>query len=214
MKNTIELAQEYEFLNKSINTFKQKIITAQSLVLIYTVPFLLMKLGSDLKQEEYHAILWGSLLFLVLGTAIAGIGIMGEILSDERTVTLNKKRFYFKKFSAKEREKLESIFQEPFENILKNKQPIDLKNALIEHLETLEKTLYTKEYIQSLKDAISENPEHDQYLPTLKKLAQNYNNNLKENNDKFDAVNNELFKANITIFNDKKEELLKIIEQE
>lgn len=214
MKNTIELAQEYEFLNKSINTFKQKIITAQSLVLIYTVPFLLIKLGSDLKQEEYHAILWGSLLFLVLGTAIAGIGIMGEILSDERTVTLNKKRFYFKKFSAKEREKLESIFQEPFENILKNKQPIDLKNALIERFETLEKTLYTKEYIQSLKDAISENPEHEQYLPTLKKLAQNHNNNLKENNDKFDAINNELLKANVTIFNGKKEEPLRILEQD
>ncbi len=214
MNKTIELAKDYEFLNKSINTFKQKIITAQSLVLIYTVPFLFLKLGSYLKQEEHHAIFWGPLLFLVLGTAIAGICIMGEILSDERTVTLNKKRFYFKKFSVEEREKLESIFQESFENILTNKQKFDLNKTLIERFEILEKTLYTKEYIQSLKDAISENPEHEQYLPTLKELAHNYNNSLKENNDKFDAVNNELFKANITIFNDKKEKPLKIIEQE
>ena len=214
MNNTIELVKEYEFLNKSINTFKQKIITAQSLVLIYTVPFLLMKLGSDLKQEEYHAILWGSLLFLVFGMAIAGIGIMGEILSDERTVTLNKKRFYYKKFSAEEREKLEAIFQESFENILTNKQKFDLNKTLIERFETLEKTLYTKEYIQSLKDTISENSEHEQYLPTLKELAQNYNNSLKEKNDKFDAVNNELLKANVTIFNGKKEEPLRILEQD
>jgi len=161
MNNTIELAKEYEFLNKSINTFKQKIITAQSLILIYTVPFLFLKLGSDLKQEEHHAILWGALLFLALGTVVVAIGIIGEILSDERTVTLNKKRFYSKKFSAEEREKLEAIFQESFENILTNKQKFDLNKTLIERFETLEKTLYTKEYIQSLKDAISENPEHE-----------------------------------------------------
>lgn len=161
MNQTIELAKEYEFLNKSINTFKQKIITAQSLVLIYTVPFLFLKLGSYLKQEEHHAIFWGSLLFLALGTVVVAIGIIGEILSDERTVTLNKKRFYSKKFSAEEREKLEAIFQESFENILTNKQKFDLNKTLIERFETLEKTLYTKEYIQSLKDAISENPEHE-----------------------------------------------------
>lgn len=214
MNNTIELAKEYEVLNKSINIFKQKIITIQFFVLIYTLPFLFLKLGSDLRQEEYHSILWGPLLFLAFGIVVAGIGIIGEMLSDERTITLNKKRFYSKKFSSEEREKLESIFQESFENILKNIQKFDINKTLVERLEILEKTLCTKEYIQSLKDAISENPKYEQYLPTLKELAQSYNNSLKENNDKFDAVNNELLKANVTIFNGKKEEPLRILEQD
>jgi hemoglobin-like flavoprotein len=156
---------------------------------------------------------WGFLLVLFLVTAFAVTIILIEILSDERSFTFSKKRFYSKKLSFEEREKLEAIFRESFENILKNKQKVDLNKTLVERLETLEKTLYTKEYIQSLKDAISENSEHEQYLPTLEELAQNHNKSLKENNEKFDAVNNELLKANVTIFNDKKEEPLRILEQ-
>jgi uncharacterized protein (DUF2132 family) len=213
MNNTIELAKDYEFLNKSINIFKEKITTFKSLVIFYTTPFLFFGFGRYFYKEEYHAMFWGFLLVLFLVTAFAVTIILIEILSDERSFTFSKKRFYSKKLSFEEREKLEAIFRESFENILKNKQKVDLNKTLVERLETLEKTLYTKEYIQSLKDAISENSEHEQYLPTLEELAQNYNKSLKENNEKFDAVNNELLKANVTIFNDKKEEPLRILEQ-
>jgi hypothetical protein len=85
---------------------------------------------------------------------------------------------------------------------------------LIDRLGELEHTLYTREYIQSLKDAISKKPENGIYLTTLEELVKNYNYNLEHSKRKYKEINKELSKANISTFSTKKESPMKILEQE
>lgn len=214
MNNPLLIAEEYKFLKKSIETFREDIITAKAFSLVFLSPIALYSLSNLFDNLNYSGLIWGGFLFFSFITSCILVVLINAIFMEgDLELVLNKKRFYHSRFSPEEQQKLALLFEKPFNDIIKDDNSV-IRHALIERFEILEKTLYTKEYIQSLKDAISENPEHERYLPTLKELAQNYNNRLKEKNDKFDAVNNELFKANITIFNDKKEEPLRILEQE
>ncbi len=214
MKNIIESVKEHQFLNRAINAFEKKVITLTSFAIIYTSPFLFLMLGRYFYQSQYHGIFWGSALLLAMLFVCACIVITAEYLSDDRIIIMNKARFYQKHFTPEEQKILAHIFEQPFDKLIKE-NTLDIRAHIIDRLNELEKTLLTREYIQSLKDTISDNPEHESYLPALKELTLKYNQNLQQSNDKFEEINNELSKAKVTTFNDKKQEsFLKIVEQE
>ncbi len=134
-------------------------------------------------------------------------------MKGDTEVTTSALKYYQKRFTPEEQEKLSQLFGKSFEDLIKDNHA-DIKNRLIEQLGELENTLYTRDYLQSLKDAIAENSENDAYLPTLKKLVKNYNFNLEHHNRKYNEINQELSKANITTFEKKQKSPLKIVEQE
>lgn len=214
MSNTLQIAEEYTFLTKSIKTFREDIITAKTFSLIVLSPIALYSLSNLFDNLNYTGLIWGVFLvfsfiaFCTLLVLLNAIFIEGDL-----QLVLNKKRFYHSRFSPEEKKKLALLLEEPFNEILKKEESF-IRNRLIERLDKLEYTLYKKEYLQSLKDTIEENPENEIYLPILKKLVKNYNFNLEHSNRKYKDINKELSKANISTFSTKKEPPMKILEQE
>ena len=214
MNKTINDIKEYQFLNRALNVFGKKVITLKHFAISYMSPFLFLMLGRYFYQEEYHFLTWNIALGLGFLAVCVCIVIASEFLCEERAIIISKSKFYRKHFNPEEQETLSKIFENPFEDLIKE-NTFDIRENIIDRLDELEKVVLTRDYIQSLKDTISESPEHETYLPALKDLTLKYNQNLKRNNDKFEDINNELSKAKVSLFNDKKEEsFLKIVEQE
>ena len=214
MNNPLLIAEEYKFLTKSIKTFREDIITAKAFSLVVLSPITLYSLSNLFDHLNYSGLIWGGFLFFSFITSCILVVLINAIFMEgDLELVLSKKRFYHSRFSPEEQKKLALLLEEPFNEILKKEESV-IRNRLIERLGKLEHTLYKKEYLQSLKDTIEQNPENEIYLPTLKKLVKNYNFNLEHSNRKYKDINKELSKANISMFSTKKEPPMKILEQE
>lgn len=214
MNNPLQIAEEYKFLTKSIKVFREDIITAKAFSLVVLSPIALYSLANLFDNLNYSGLVWGSLLFLSFMAFCVPLVLLNAVFMDGDTdLVLNKKRFYHSRFSPEEQKKLALLFEEPFNEILKKEKSV-IRNRLIERLGELEYTLYKQEYLQSLKDTFEQNPENEIYLPTLKKLVKNYNFNLEHHNRRYQEINQELSKANITTFEKRQKPPLKIVEQE
>lgn len=214
MSKTIETVKDYQFLDKAINVFRENIITAKTFTLIVLAPIFFYQTASFLESVEYSPIIWGPLFFLAFISSFVLIMMGNEIFMEGNTeLTTSPLKYYQKRFTPEEQKKLSQLFGKNFNELIKDSHS-DIRNTLIDRLGELENTLYNQEYLQSLKDAIAENSENDIYLPTLKKLVKNYNFNLEHHNRKYKEINQELSKANITAFENKREPALTIVEQE
>ena len=214
MNNTIKIVKNYEFLDKAINVFQEDVITAKTFTLIVLAPIFFYSLARFFDSMGYSNIIWGGLLFLGFISFCVFIVMFNEVFMEGDTeITTSKTKFYRKRFALEEQEKLSRLFGKTFDDLIEDNHS-EIRDTLIEQLGELENTLYTREFLQSLKDAITENPENDVYLSTLKKLVKNYNFNLEHHNRRYQEINQELSKANITTFEKRQKPPLKIVEQE
>ena len=214
MNKTIETIKDYQFLDKAIKVFREDVITAKTFALIILAPIFFYQTASFFENMEYSPFIWGPLFFLTFISSFVLIMMGNEIFMEGDTeLTTSALKYYQNRFTPEEQEKLSQLFGKNFDELIKDSHS-DIRNTLIDRLEELENTLYSQEYLQSLKNIIEENPEHEAYLPTLKKLVKNYNFNLEHHNRKYNEINQELSKANITTFDKKQNPPLKIVEQE
>lgn len=211
MNNTIELAKKRNLLIKSIHGFEKKIISMAQLCSLLIAPFVVYHITKSVDLTVSESIFITFLTTFIIGSSL--LLMLFEIANDFMTVSLSKIYFYSRYFSHEEQQKLSEIFQMPFKNILKqNKKGIEKK--LKKELSDVQDIVHTKEYVQSLKEAIESNPEHEHLFSTLENIVGKYNAKLKKSNDKYSKINNMLSEANVNRFKENHEQPLKIIEQE
>jgi hypothetical protein len=195
----------------TIDVFRKRAINIQLFVFLFSLPFF-FSISAYYSFSNSDFVFGISASLFLLSTFVFFV-ILNDSLSEELHLTISASRFYLNQFSDEEQKILSKIYCKPFIEILKhNKKKI--RRTLIDRLGELEHTLYTREYIQSLKDAISKKPENGIYLTTLEELVKNYNYNLEHSKRKYKEINKELSKANISTFSTKKESPMKILEQE
>ena len=211
MNNTIELAKKRNLLIKSIHGFEKKIISMAQLCTLLIAPFVVYYITKNVDLTDSESIFITFLTSFIIGSTL--LLMFFEIANELMTLSLSKTYFYSRYFSHEEQQKLSEIFQIPFKNILKQNKK-DIKKMLRKELGEVQDIVYTKEYIQSLKDAIEAKPEHENLFSTLENIVEKYNSQLEKSNDKYNKMNKLLSQANVSVFKENHEQPLKIIEQE
>ena len=211
MNNTIELAKKRNLLIKSIHGFEKKIISMAQFCTLLIAPFVVYYITKNVDLTDSESIFITFLTSFIIGSTL--LLMLFEIANEFMTLSLSKTYFYSRYFSHEEQQKLSEIFQMPFKNILKqNKKYIE--KMLRKELGEVQNIVYTKEYIQYLKEAIESKSEYEYLFSTLENIVGKYNAKLKKSNDKYSKINNMLSEANVSRFKENHEQPLKIIEQE
>lgn len=211
MNNTIELAKKRNLLIKSIHGFEKKIISMAQLCTLLIAPFVVYYITKNVDLTDSESIFITFLTSFIIGSTL--LLMFFEIANELMTLSLNKTYFYSRYFSHEEQQKLSEIFQIPFKNILKQNKK-DIEKKLKKELSDVQDIVHTKEYVQSLKEAIESNPEHEHLFSTLENIVRKYNAQLKKSKEKYSKINNMLSEANVSRFKENHDQPLKIIEQE
>lgn len=221
MTKSIQIAEDYKSLKKVINTFDKKFLnyaiipvflTAFLFSLMFFLDFHHGDLDGDL-STFLHGLSSFFLLVITFSASSASIFMsLSQYFGNNRSFVISYKKYYQNEFTDIEKSFLENLLDDKFNNIIQQNRK-DIKKKLIDAKQSMEKEIFTLEYLETLKRDIEANlQERKQYIPTLQAFAQEYNSRDNDN-VMMELANQQLSKAGISTFRTKAKPNFEIIEE-